>query len=176
MKLIRWLARALFTTAGLALWSCADPGASITSPRTIAPSADLLGGLLGKTGLVACTPLAADSASQIIGPDGGTISAGPHTLVIPAGALDSAVLITALAPSDTVSRVTFQPQGLTFQQPALLTMSYANCGLLTLLLPKHIAYVSDGLLILDLLPSTGDIGAQTITGHLRHFSDYAVAW
>jgi hypothetical protein len=176
MKIIRWLAKALFASAGLALWSCADPGATVTAPRTAAARADLLGGLLGKTELVACTPMAADSASQVIGPDGGTISVGPHTLVVPAGALDSAVLITAVAPSDTLNRVTFQPQGLTFQQPARLTMSYANCGLLTLVLPKHIAYVGDSLLILDLLPSTGDVVGLTITGHLRHFSDYAVAW
>jgi hypothetical protein len=180
MKLIRRLTTALLAAAALVLSSCADPGAPVSAPQIIPPRADLLGGtlggLLGQTGLVACTPLPADSASAVIGPSGGTISVGPHTFTVPAGALDSAVLITAVAPSDTVNRVQFQPQGLTFRQPALLTMSYANCGVLTVLLPKHIAYIDDALLILDLLSTSNDISAQTITGHLRHFSDYAVAW
>jgi hypothetical protein len=176
MKIIRWLTAALLTTGTLVMWSCADSGALVTAPRPAASSADLLGGLLQPTGLLSCAPLPADSASQLIGPNGGTISVGPHTLVVPAGALDSTVLISAVAPSDSLRRITFQPQGLVFQQPALLTMSYAHCGLLTLLLPKHIAYINDALLILDLLPSRADVGAQTITGHVWHFSDYAVAW
>lgn len=176
MKIIRWVAAALLATGSLVMWSCTDSATSLTAPRTSESSADLLGGLLGPTGLVYCAPLPADSASQLIGPDGGSISVGPHTLVVPAGALDSTVLISARAPSGWVNRVTFQPHGLVFQQPALLTMSYANCGLLTQLLPKHIAYIDNFFRILDLLPSRSDDGAQTITGHLQHFSDYAVAW
>jgi hypothetical protein len=151
------------------LLSCSDR-APLEGPR-----GDLLGSPL-PSGLLTCTPLPYDSATQTVGPEGGTITAGVATLAIPAGALDSAVTITAVTPSDTVNRVQFQPQGLTFQQPAALTMSYANCNTLGLSLPKDIVYTTDLLVILEQLPSMDDLSAQTVTGQLRHFSDYAIAW
>jgi hypothetical protein len=108
-----------------------------------APSQNLERDLLQPVwGLLSCTPLPADSVTQVIGPAGGTINVGPHTFTVPAGALDSAVAITAVAPSDVVNRVVFQPSGLWFQQAAM-TMSYANCGVLGSWLPKQIAYVDD---------------------------------
>jgi hypothetical protein len=127
-------------------------------------------------GLLSCTPLSADSVTQVIGPAGGTINVGPHSFTVPAGALDSAVAITAVAPSDVVNRVVFQPSGLTFQQPATLTMSYANCGVLASWLPKQIAYVDDLLNIRYFLLSIDNFQSQTVTGRVRHFSEYAVAW
>jgi len=69
------------------------------------------GGGPNPAGLLSCSVLAADSVTQVVGPDGGTITVGPHTFVIPAGALDDTVSITAVAPSDTVRRVSFQPEG-----------------------------------------------------------------
>lgn len=101
---------------------------------------------------------------------------GAHRLVVPAGALDSVVLITAVAPSDTVNRVQFQPDGLVFHQAALLSMSYANCNLLGSLLPKRIAYVNDALDILYHLLSVDHLLTQTVTGRVDHFSEYAIAW
>lgn len=85
-------------------------------------------------------------------------------------------MITAVAPADTVNRVQFEPQGLTFHQPASLVMSYANCSGLASFLPKQIAYTSHELVILALLPSVDDIVTRTVTGRLEHFSDYAIAW
>jgi hypothetical protein len=126
--------------------------------------------------LVACTPLSADSVTQVIGPDGGTISVGPHSFTVPAGALDSAVSITAVMPSDVVNRVAFQPAGLTFHAPAMLTMSYANCGPLAHLLPTQIAYVDQLLNLLSYIPSISNARAESVTGAVAHFSDYAVAW
>jgi hypothetical protein len=127
-------------------------------------------------GLLSCTPLAYDSVTQTIGPEGGTIQVGVHTLWVPPGALDTAVSITAVAPSDTVNRVRFQPEGLTFQQPAALVTGYANCDLLGSMLPKRIAYTTDALQILEYLPSLDDFGSQTVRGWVQHFSDYAIAW
>jgi hypothetical protein len=75
-----------------------------------------------------------------------------------------------------VNRIVFQPSGLVFQVPATLTMSYANCGLLVNLLPMQIAYVDDLLNILYYVPSVPNVQSQTVTGMVRHFSDYAVAW
>jgi hypothetical protein len=127
-------------------------------------------------GLLQCTPLPYDSATQTIGPEGGSIQAGPHVLRIPSGALADSVTITMVAPSDTVNRVRFQPEGLTFASPARLSMSYANCSLLGQLLPKRIAYTTDALVVLQYLLSIDDVLAQRVTGQVNHFSNYAIAW
>lgn len=144
------------------------------SPVDVAPSGSNIR-LLG-TSLLTCTPLTPDSATQAIGPDGGTIQVGPHTFTVPAGALDTTVSITAVVPADTVNRIVFEPSGLVFNQPASLTMSYANCQPSLLPLPRVIAHVDDGLNILDLLKSVGNPPSQTVTAQVPHFSDYAVAW
>ena len=131
---------------------------------------------LPTVGLLQCTPLPYDSATQTIGPEGGSIQAGPHVLQIPAGALADSVAITMVAPSDTVNRVRFQPEGLQFTVPAQLTMSDANCPLLGRLLPKRIAYTTDALVILEYLLSFDDSLNQRVTGQVNHFSNYAIAW
>lgn len=164
MKVTRWLLLA-------ALVGCADH-----APTGLPRESSLLGFPGTYTRLVRCAPLAPDSASALIGPEGGAIAVGSHRLVIPAGALAAPVTITAIAPADTLNRVHFEPQGLTFAQPASLTMSYANCSTLAQLVPKRIAYTSDALAILELLPSVDNLLAHQVTGRLAHFSDYAIAW
>jgi len=137
---------------------------------------DLVGSTVEEVGLLTCSPLPYDSVTQTIGPEGGTLYVGAHALSVPAGALDSAVSITAVAPSDTVNLVGFQPEGLVFLKAASLIMSYANCDLLGSTLPKKIAYVDDALAILYYLISVDDATTQTVTGRLEHFSEYALAW
>ncbi len=179
MKATRFSLAALLGGAILVVLSCADPSPVGVSAQAAAPRADLIGDLVPPplpTGLLWCSPLPYASNSATIGPEGGILQVGPHTLVVPPGSLDSAVTITAVAPSDTVNRVNFQPEGLTFQQPAALIMSYANCDLLGSTLPKKIAYTTDLLQILEYLPSLDDLGSQTVRGWVKHFSDYAIAW
>lgn len=127
-------------------------------------------------GLLRCSPLPYDSSAQVIGPDGGTLSVGPHTFTVPAGALSAPTLITAVVDSTTVNQIRFTPQGLQFLTPASLTMSYANCGVLWGLVPKRIAYTTDNLFILDLIPSIDNALTRTVTGQVSHFSQYAIAW
>jgi hypothetical protein len=152
-------------------------GCGERAPTGLAPQA-LLWDLppVTATGLVRCTPLAPESVSQTIGPLGSALSVGPHRLFIPPGALDAPVQITATAPADTVNRIRFEPQGLTFQRPVLLTMSYANCEALARLLPKRIAYTSEALEIVEVLPTVDVLATRTVSGRLEHFSDYAIAW
>jgi hypothetical protein len=171
MKAKRFVPVALFGAALFAALSCGDQAP--TQPR---PDALLFGLVSPKLSLVTCTPLPYDSVTQTVGPAGGTIQVGAYSLVIPDSALDSAVTITAVAPSDTVNAVRFQPQGLHFNQKASLTMSYANCGIVGWVLPQHIAYTTDGLQIVEFLPSVSDVLSQTVTGSIRHFSEYALAW
>jgi hypothetical protein len=103
---------------------------------------------------------------------------GPHSLVVPPGALSYALTITADVPSDTVNSIRFQPQGLQFAagHPAQLTMSYANCSLAGQLVPKRIAYTTDLLSILELLLSVDNAQLQRVSAQIAHFSRYAIAW
>jgi hypothetical protein len=156
--------------------SCGTDQSSTTAPKP-APSASLLSSTLNTvTGLLQCTPLPYASNSAVIGPDGGTLQIGVHSLTIPPGALSQSVLITGTAPTDNVNSVQLYPEGLQFVHPASLTMSYANCNTLGLLLPKRIAYTTDLLQILSYLISSDDLQHRQVTGQLNHFSRYAVAW
>ena len=175
MRASRILTPSVVAAAVRLAGGCGD-GAPV-GPRSAAPRVPAPGtvpGLAG-TSLLACAPLPYDSVTETIGPAGGTLAVGADTLVVPPGALAAPTVITGVTPADTVDLVQFQPQGLQFQQPASLTMGYGNCNLLGLLLPKQVAYVSDQLQILDLLPSL-DLLQGTVTAKVFHFSGYAVAW
>jgi hypothetical protein len=176
MKLHRFFSAVL--VAGLIAFAAASCGDNL--PTATAPAAEptplLVGDLLGGVGLLRCTPMPAASASKVIGPAGGSIQVGPHVLVIPPGALSQSVTIRAEAPSDYVNSVRLYPEGLRFNSAASLTMSYANCNLLGRLLPKRIAYTTEGLNILSYLLSIDNIFKKNVTGRLEHFSRYAVAW
>ena len=126
--------------------------------------------------LLKCSPQPFDSASQTIGPDGGTLTVGSNTLTVPPGALSTPTTISGVVQPDSVNAVRFAPQGLVFQQPAQLVMSYANCGLLGALIPKRIAYTTDDFFILQIIPSLDNVLNRTVTGQVSHFSQYAIAW
>lgn len=155
--------------------ACADP---VSQPAP--PSADLQVGeeglKLGDLSLLSCSQLPYDSVTTIIGPAGGALNVGPHRLLVPAGSLAQPVAITATIVTGPTNRVHFEPEGLKFGAPASVTISYANCGLLGSLLPKHVAYVDVNLSILELLRTTDNLLARKVTGRIKHFSDYAVAW
>jgi hypothetical protein len=121
--------------------------------------------------------LPATSVSQTIGPDGGTITVGPHVLRIPAGALDRPTTITGtLDTGRGVNGIRFQPEGLQFNPSAYLTMSYANCSLLGSLLPKRIAYTTNLLSVVEYLLSLDNLLTKKVTGRVPHFSEYVISW
>jgi hypothetical protein len=174
MKAARLLVVALLVCA-LGLSSACDR--TPTAPQPAAPSSDLIGSLLGATGLLSCSNLPYASTTKTIGIAGGSLSVGPHTLLIPPGALLRPTTITMILPTGLhVNAVKFQPAGLQFLTPAVLKMSYANCSLLGKLLPKRIAYTTDNLQILYYLLSLDNLLSKYVTGKLNHFSDYAIAW
>ena len=177
MKAARLLVIVLLVCAlGLAS-ACGDRSPTGIAPQPAAPTGDLIGSLLGATGLLQCSNLPYDSTTQTIGPAGGSLRVGPHTLVIPRAALKQSVSITMILPTGLrVNAVKFKPAGLQFQTPAALTMSYANCSLLGKLLPKRIAYTTDNLQILYYLLSLDNLLSKYVTGQVNHFSDYVIAW
>lgn len=178
MKAVRALAVVLLVL--LVAPSCGEPPNSPTvspSATNLQPQAGLVGSLLGPTGLLKCSNLPYASSTKTIGPLGGTISTGPHKLVIPPGALLQPVTITMIQPTGLgVNAVKLQPEGLRFLTPAALTMSYSNCSLLGKLVPKRIAYTTDSLQILYYLISLDNLLSKYVTGKVDHFSDYVVAW
>src|SRR5262249_9453356 len=140
-----------------------------SKPASTEPQAHLFpgghgNGILDGLNLLSCTPQAYDSSVQAIGTAGGSITVSGYTLTIPSGALDSTVNISAVAPVGAVNHVVFEPSGLQFNQPVYLTMSYSNCDLLGLLLPKHIVYTSPALDILSILPSFDNLFTKRVTG------------
>jgi hypothetical protein len=168
-------------------------GVSCTSNDSLGPSAPevpssmvqtegeqadlLLGGLLDalqNLNLLSCSPQPYVSRTQVVGVDGGTILVGTHKLVIPAGALTKSYTIRAEQVTYRVNSVRFSPEGLQFAKPAKLALSYSNCS--PLLLLKRVVYTDELLRILELIPSIDDIRTKTVTGSIRHFSRYAVAW
>ena len=172
MKAVRLLA--VLLAACLVVSSCGEPPAA---PQVPAPQADLIGSLLRPVGLLKCSELPFDAETETIGPEGGTLTAGPHTLVVPAGALDEPTKITmSVRTGSGVNAVHFEPEGLKFGRSASLTMSYANCDLLGKVLPKRIAYADDALNIITYVLSLDNLWGKRVTGKLDHFSDYVVAW
>ncbi len=153
-------------------------GVSCTSEESLGPSTDQpsqsLGTLLNNLHLLSCSTQAYAVTTKVVGTQGGTIVVGTHRLVIPAGALAGSVAIKAEQVSGNVNSVRFSPEGLQFAKPASVTLSYANCSPLMVL--HRVAYVNERLGILDLIPSLDNLFSKTVTGSVRHFSRYAVAW
>ena len=170
--------------AGFVAASCTGDK-NVTAPPSARPAmANSLGESLGGvtdglsrlTGtLMTCRPLPYASDSKVIGPAGGELNVGPHKFVVPPGALSHNVRISAEAPSDSVNSIRFSPEGLEFERSTALTMSYANCGIVVGLLPR-IAYTTESLHILEIIPSLPDLLNRKVTGRVDHFSRYAVSW
>jgi hypothetical protein len=124
--------------------------------------------------LLRCEPRPLEGDAAIIGPDGGTLQIGEHQLVIPRGALTEEQVILGKAPTSSLVDVEFEPEGLQFQRPAELTLSYKGCAV-----PAGdllVAYLGTGNRILELPVSYDYRSYSEVTGVIHHFSRYAVAY
>jgi hypothetical protein len=169
--------------AGLAVFAALALGVGCTSNEgPVAPSAEppsqLLGSVLSPVlslaDLLTCSPQPYAATTREVGPEGGVVAVGNHVLLIPQGALSQRVTIKAEQMHGSVNSVRLSPEGLRFAKPAQLTMSYRNCALV--LLPKRIAYTSELLKVLALLPSRDLFGPKVVTSPIDHFSRYVVAY
>src|SRR5437879_1899641 len=120
MTPIRILFSGMLIAAATGLVSCREPAP--TAPFIPAPR--MQASWAGSGGLLYCKPLPPDSVTQSIGPSGGQIRVSKHVLSILPGTLTQTVAITIVAPSDTLNRLQFQPEGLTFHKPVALTTRY----------------------------------------------------
>jgi hypothetical protein len=183
------LALAFTLVAGL---SCTSDTTAPLSPndQQASPSFGLIGDLTGTvdnitgnivgnlgnvTDVLFCSQQPYAVTQQTIGPKGGVLSIGTHTLIIPKDALSQDVSITAEQVSGSTNSVRFSPEGLHFQKPAILTLTYGNCALV--LLQKKIVYTDEKLKILEVLKASLDLfKKKSVTAPIDHFSRYAVAY
>jgi len=180
MKHSRLLFSALLVSTAF-IAGCKEGTPAGPSPAFDALHADLLSDLRnssGRFGMLSCRADTDDERTdQTVGAGGGVIRIGPHTLIIPAGALSSSVKITARLDDNGVNHVEFQPEGLQFKVPATLIMSYANCDTRNLNADHRIAYTDLSVSRIHYrLESSDDRFSRRVTAKLNHFSDYAVAW
>ena len=185
----RWLIPlALLAGASATASSCSDPSpVGVQSPPPM-----LTLQRVGAGRLLSCPPVAYDSVTRVIGLAGGLLVVGSHVLVVDSLALTSPVMITAVAPSQSVNVVRFRPDGLQFKPGvhgigALVATNLDNCGVHPGQV-LQVVNVSDSLRILEYLnaPTITDsavvvkyktyLGSLWVGGLLHHFSNYAVAW
>ena len=128
------------------------------------------------TTLYVCTAdSVAHTGSGTIGALGGTIAFGNNTLIVPPGALLQKTQITATEAGDGHVSAQFQPEGLHFLLPAVLTLSYRQCATPPAT-GATIVYLQSLLgEVLEILPAKLDLGLHSSSAPIWHFSVYAVA-
>ena len=172
------------------LLACTEPTApatpaAVAAPPVVHPDAnlvDITNGILNITNgvttlvgqLLPCDVPTDQWNTASIGPRGGRLDIGPHTLVIPTGALRSQVQITAHAVRGNHVRVEFSPSGLQFAQPATLTLNYSVCTPRGK--PVQVVYLKSDTLITETEPSKDYPQYKRVEAAIRHFSSYAVAY
>lgn len=149
------------------IFACSDPPTAPDQPQ--------FANARTSGAFTSCRPQPRAVSSAWIGRQGGTIKAGGHVFTVPAGALSTRTLITMETPSDTINRVVFGPEGLTFAagHSPHLVMSYRNCSMRARA-KQQIAYVNDALQVLEVTASVSDTVGLTVDGSLNHFSEYVL--
>lgn len=193
--------------AGAVVAGCSDRLTSAPQAPAVQPNHSLLGGLLG--GVIGTvgnlvnivvslvtrpTALQSDIVWSFYAGPGGVISANRTaglSITVPPGALSQNVKITVTVKAGSVYNYQFQPEGLQFAQPVVVTQDVSDNSLLQSLLggltgtSNNIrgAYYSASTLQYD--PSTGQATVNeleptvTTPGYvsfqIKHFSGYVLA-
>jgi hypothetical protein len=144
-----------------------------TPPDSTVTPADS-GSTPSKSTLLVCQLQEYAVTTAVIGPLGGQINVGNHSLRIPENALSADVTITAEQVVGSLSSVRLSPEGLRFAVPAELFLSYSNCA--SVARPKRIVYTDELLNILEAPLSVDFSSSSQVKGLINHFSRYAVAY
>lgn len=124
--------------------------------------------------ILRCQPQPYAADAEVIGPSGGVLHIGPHSLVVPKGALDREVLLVGSAPTSSRVEVKFGPHGLQFETSSLLVLSYEHC-----MRPDNftyrIVYVENGR-VQEFPPSKDDKALKKVAAKIDHFSGYMIAY
>lgn len=117
------------------------------------------------------------TASGTVGPEGGSVGAGGHRIMLPPGAVANGVAFSVTRHRSEFGLVQVLPAGQQFSTPATLTLSYEHCrggpaaGLTPTLFrwnPQQRAWEQvTGA-------SRHDREARTVTAQIDHLSGYAI--
>lgn len=157
-----------------ALMACASDQALPVAPAT---ASGLRGASQGVRNVNArdCETHVASYDAGVFGPQGGTLIFGKSRLIIPGGALQDTVTISATVPEGDSSRVEFRPEGLQFRKPAGLLLDTSGCTNGDDAAP-NVLYLSETGEILETIPAVYDPHWHTIAAPIHHFSGYAIAF
>ena len=168
------LAVILAALSGAAATACSPDAVPTGATPTVSESPQLLvGGGASTRRLLRCEPSKRYRSDVVIGPSGGTIRVGPHSLKIPAGALSARTRIEAVVPAGPYREIDFKPDGLQFAVPAELVMNYKGCDYIREA-DVTIVYVANDYTILEVLPASFLTGYK-LRSPLNHFSKYMLA-
>jgi hypothetical protein len=131
--------------------------------------------------LIKCPTDESASNTAVVTPlDGGTISAGGVTAIVPPGAVLLPQTVTVTVPPSKFMYAEIKVEGIDhfqFETPITVVMSYARCNDPSLNLTQLTAwYVSlEDEELLEQMPSVQDNVTQTVTFTTIHLSGYALA-
>ena len=185
-------ARILFAGAVAGLAGCADAPTTTSAPaaqmQRLPESvyADIWGNASSYSGkgtpngapaLVKCERHPTYETTADIGPSGGIIRVGRSAVIVPPGALNKTVHITATMPEGeyVTIRFHFEPHGLEFRKPAGLILDAGGCDIPSWYAPD-IVYLSDSGEILEYIDSFYSNYWHLVAAPIWHFSNFAIAW
>ena len=178
----------------LALLAVAGCSGDVTSPTQratpggIASSAPLLPGLLPElvpedprgTALLACPSSGTQSTTSRIGIEGGVLSVGNATVVIPLGAVLFPEDFTLTVPASPYAEIrvrTGSAEHYVFQTPVTMSIDYSRCAtpILNGLALSAWNIDPDTKALLEPMPSVDDKLSHSVVFTTIHLSGYAVA-
>lgn len=135
---------------------------------------------LQESTLIQCPVNQTSTVSAVVGPLGGMVNLGTTSVEIPAGALLSPVTVTVTEPASQFMEIDVSVEGsahFVFEQPVIVTLSYARCARGDIdLTPLSAWYIDSGTHeLLEQMPGVDNKLTRTITFTTPHFSGYAVA-
>ena len=124
---------------------------------------------------MAVNPLNVPNATLHIGPEGGVLHLGRHTLTVPAGAVTTDITFRIAWASLTAVAADCTPSGLTFNAPLTLTLCYAGTQYENMANPNLAIFYAQDDGSFERYPSVVDPVAKTVSAPLHHFSRYILS-
>lgn len=175
----RMLVSAISAAGAAILLACSAPDIAAPPSQTVGKQQLLFGGSSSPS-LLECPSGESASASALVTTAGGTVSAGGVSIVIPAGALLQDANVTVSVPASKYVEADISVEGsehFIFEQPVVVTVSYARCARSDIdLRPLSAWYIdSDTKALLEKMPSVDNKLSRTVTFTTGHLSGYAIA-
>jgi hypothetical protein len=163
---------------GLALLvvGCSEPTGSHDT-RTLQPHLEALAIL---PTLLVCPTNDTHSATETIGPSGGTIATSGARLTLPAGAVSQPTTFTLTVPASKYLEIGVEANGaehFQFERPVTVEVKYSRCAPGSTDSAELSVWYIDPItkLLLENMGATDDKGTRTVTFETGHLSGYAIA-